>query len=53
MLFLLRKLFWVAVGALGALEIDRWLTRQRARWSPNALTTTLLNKVNESLEKRG
>jgi hypothetical protein len=51
MLFLLRKFFWIAVGALGALQLDRWISRQRARWSPNAITTSLLDRVNESLEK--
>jgi hypothetical protein len=52
MLFLVRKFFWIVVGAIGALELDRWVGRQRARWSPNAVTTTLLDKVNQSLEKR-
>jgi hypothetical protein len=52
MLFLVRKLFWIAVGAVGALQLDRWVGRQRARWSPNAITTALLDKANESLEKR-
>jgi hypothetical protein len=52
MLLLLRKFFWVAVGAAGALELDRLVGRQRAKWSPAALTTALLDKINASLEKR-
>jgi hypothetical protein len=52
MAFLLRKFLWVVVGALGALELDRWVGRQRAKWSPHAITTALLDRVNESLEKR-
>jgi hypothetical protein len=52
MVFLVRKFFWVAVGAVVALELDRWMGRQRARLAPGHLTTTVLNKVNESLERR-
>jgi hypothetical protein len=52
MIFLVRKFFWVAVGVVAALELDRWMGRQRARLAPGHLTTTVLNKVNQSLEKR-
>jgi hypothetical protein len=52
MLLLLRKLFWVMVGIAFALEADRWISKQKTRMSPHALTGSLLDKANESLEKR-
>ncbi|MFN2488501.1 MAG: hypothetical protein ABR529_01925 [Actinomycetota bacterium] len=52
MLTLLRKLFWVLVGVAAALEADRWIDRQKVRMSPHAVTGSLLDKLNEGLEKR-
>ena len=52
MITLLRKLFWVLVGIAAALEMDRWLDRQKLRMSPHAMTGSLLDKLNETLEKR-
>jgi hypothetical protein len=52
MFLVLRKFFWVLVGVAGALEADRWLDRQKVRMSPRAMTGGLLDKLNESLERR-
>jgi hypothetical protein len=48
----IKKLFWVAVGAVGALEADKWFERARHRLRPSALTGSLLDKANRTLEKR-
>jgi hypothetical protein len=48
---MLKPLFWVAVGAAGALQADRWLEKRKARFSPHAITGTMLDKVNSRLEK--
>lgn len=42
---------WVAVGAVGALELDRWLTRQRERLAQTSFTEKLLDGVNRRLER--
>ena len=52
MFTLLKKLFWVLVGVAAALQLDRWITRQKVRMSPHAVTGGLLDKLNESLERR-
>jgi len=49
---MLRRLFWIAVGAAGVLQADRWLNQQRSKFTPNAVTGTLLNKVNDRLEAK-
>lgn len=49
---MIKSLFWVALGAAGVLQLDRWMERKRSRLTPNALTGTLLDKVNERLEKQ-
>ena len=48
----MRTLFWIAVGAAGALQADRWLRERRGRLTPSAMTTTLLDKINERLETK-
>ena len=45
-----KRLFWVVLGAVAALQADRWLREQKGRFTPNALTGTLRDKVNERLE---
>jgi hypothetical protein len=52
MVFLLRKFFWIVVGVIGALEADRWVGRQKMRFSPHAVTSSLLDTLNERLEQR-
>jgi hypothetical protein len=47
---MLKLFFWIAVGAAGALQADRWFSRQKAQWSPNSMTTRLFDRVNEKLE---
>jgi hypothetical protein len=47
---MLRRLLWVLVGVAGALQFDRWLRDKRRRLTPNALTGTVLDKLNERLE---
>ena len=48
---MLKRLFWIAVGAVGALQADKWMREQRARFTPNAITGTLLDKLNGRLER--
>jgi hypothetical protein len=48
---MLRRLFWIAVGAALALQADRWFRQQREKLKPSNLTGTLLDKANERLEK--
>ena len=47
---MIKGLFWVVVGAAGALQADRWLERKRAKFSPSAVTGTVLDKINQRLE---
>lgn len=47
---MIRSALWVALGAAGALQADRWLQKKKARYSPNAVTGTLLDKLNRRLE---
>lgn len=49
---MLKLLFWVAVGAAAALQMDRWWSGRRRRVSPGGLTTTALDIVNRRLERR-
>ena len=48
---MLKPLFWVAVGAAGALQADRWLEKRKARFTPHAITGSMLDKENSRLEK--
>ena len=45
-------LFWILLGIVLGMELSEWADRQRERIRPRALTGTLLDKVNESLEQR-
>ena len=49
---MVKSIFWVAVGAAGALQADRWMRQKRDRWAPSAVTGTLLDKVNRKLESK-
>lgn len=49
---MIKRLLWVALGAAGALQADRWFQQQRARFRPSALTGTLLDATNKKLEQR-
>jgi hypothetical protein len=48
---MLRALFWTVVGAVIALQADRWWREQRERLKASRLTGTLLDKTNERLER--
>ena len=49
---MIKRLLWVVVGAVGALEADKWLQQQKDRFRPSALTGTLLDATNRRMEKR-
>jgi DNA transposition AAA+ family ATPase len=48
---MIKGLFWIAVGAAGALEAQKWLEKRKAQLSPNALTGRLLETANARLEQ--
>ena len=47
---MLRRIFWIVLGAVGALQADRWLRQKRSQLTPNAITGTMLDKINQRLE---
>ena len=49
---MIKRLLWVVVGAVGALQADKWLQHQKDRFRPSALTGTLLDATNKRMEKR-
>ena len=49
---MIKRLFWIAVGAAGALQLDKWLEQKRAKLSPHAMTGSMLDKLNERLEAK-
>lgn len=49
---MLKRLFWIALGAAIALQCDRWWQARRDRFTPNALTGTFLDSVNRKLEDK-
>ena len=49
---IIKSLLWVAVGAAGALESERLLSKARVRFSPSAVTGSFLDKVNTKLENK-
>ncbi|MEA2453597.1 MAG: hypothetical protein QOG04_2307 [Actinomycetota bacterium] len=49
---MIKRVFWVVVGAVGALQADKWLQQQKDRFRPSALTGTLLDATNRRMEKR-
>lgn len=49
---MIKRLLWVVVGAVGALQADKWLQEQKDRFRPSALTGTLLDATNRRMEKR-
>ena len=48
---MVKAFFWVVVGAIGALEAERWLDRVWDRVRPRAVTDAMFDKVNARLEK--
>ena len=49
---MIKTMFWVAVGAAGALESEKLASKLRARFSPRAVTDGFLDKVNTRLESK-
>lgn len=49
---MIKRLLWVVVGAVGALQADKWFQHQKDRFRPSALTGTLLDATNRRMEKR-
>ncbi len=49
---MIKKVLWIGVGVVAALEADRWWSSKRERWRPRVLTGTLLDKLNKTLEER-
>ena len=49
---MIKRLFWIALGAAGALQLDRWLEQKRAKFSPHAVTGSVLDKINQRLEAK-
>ena len=47
---MLKRLFWIVLEAVGALQADRWLRQKRSQLTPNAITGTMLDKINQRLE---
>jgi hypothetical protein len=45
-----RRIFWVLVGAVAALQADRWVRQRRRRFTPHAITGSILDRINERLE---
>jgi hypothetical protein len=48
---MIKRLLAVLLGAAVILQIDKWWGERKARFTPNALTGSLLDKVNERLEE--
>jgi hypothetical protein len=48
---MIKRLLGIALGAALALQFDRWWDARKARLTPNALTGSFLDKVNERLEE--
>ncbi len=49
---MIKGLFWVAVGAAGALQGEKLLSGLRTRFSPRSVTDGFLNKLNSRLEAK-
>ena len=48
---MIKALFWIVVGAIGALEGERQFARLWTRYKPSAMTGTLLDRANRRLEE--
>ncbi|MDQ3767779.1 MAG: hypothetical protein M3346_10595 [Actinomycetota bacterium] len=47
---MIKSLFWLMVGAAGALELNRWTSRQKNRLRVSSMTGGLLEVANRRLE---
>ena len=48
---MIKALFGIIVGVLRAFVLDEWMEKMWARYRPQAVTGTLLDKVNRRLEE--
>jgi hypothetical protein len=48
---MIKSAFFVVAGAVAALELDKRMDKVRARISPRAVTDSMLDKINNQLEK--
>ena len=48
---MIKSVLFVGLGAVGALQADRWLQKTRTRISARAVTDALIDKVNRRLEE--
>ncbi|MDP9068797.1 MAG: hypothetical protein M3N53_10710 [Actinomycetota bacterium] len=48
---MIKAIFLVALGAIGALQGERWVSELKQRVSPRALTDSALDRANRRLEK--
>lgn len=46
-----KAVFLMALGAIGALQAERWLGDLKQRVSPRALTDNVLDRANRRLEQ--
>jgi hypothetical protein len=48
---MIKRLLAITFGAALVLQLDKWWGTRKGRFTPNALTGSLLDKVNERLEE--
>ncbi|MFP5297410.1 MAG: hypothetical protein ACLGHL_00280 [Actinomycetota bacterium] len=48
---MIKSVLLVIAGAAGALELDKRMEKVRSRFSPRAVTDSVLDKLNQQLEK--
>jgi hypothetical protein len=47
---MIKALFWVTLGAVGALQSEKWFGDMKKRLNAHAVTDALLDRVNRRLE---
>ncbi len=47
---MIKSLFWTVVGAAGALQADRWLSKRKDKLGSSSVTGRLLDATNRKLE---
>ena len=48
---MIKAFFLMALGAIGALQGERWLGHLKQRVTPRAFTDTMIDRANRRLEK--
>ena len=49
---MIKAVLAVMAGAAGALSAEKWFARTRMRFRPRAVTDSLLDRVNDRLERK-